>query len=177
MSQDGKKRAQGTAGADELGAPIDTIITQWQRERPDLDPGPMAVCGEIKRASERVRQAVVANLSGTGLDLAGFDVLLTLRRQGRGSALSPSALAKEMMLSTSAMTSRLDGLEKRNLIERQVNPGDRRGLKIVLTDEGFALGDKLVVSHVETQDQLLAPLSARERNQLRTLLNKLTVPR
>ena len=174
MSQDGKKRAQK---ADGLGAPIDTIITQWQRERPDLDPSPMAVCGEIKRASERVRQAVVANLSGTGLDLAGFDVLLTLRRQGRGSALSPSALAKEMMLSTSAMTSRLDGLEKRKLIERQVNPGDRRGLKIVLTDEGFALGDKLVVSHVETQDRLLAPLSARERNQLRTLLNKLTEPR
>jgi DNA-binding MarR family transcriptional regulator len=171
MSQDGKRR---TRDADDLGAPIDTILAQWRRERPDIDPSPMAVCGEVKRASERVRQGIVANLSGTGLDLAGFDVLLTLRRQGRGGSLSPSALAKAMMLSTSAMTSRLDRLEKRGLIERNIDPGDRRGLKIVLTDEGFALADELVVSHVETEERMLAALSEEERSQLRTLLNKIS---
>ncbi|MXN64095.1 MarR family transcriptional regulator [Stappia sp. GBMRC 2046] len=133
----------------------------------------MAVCGDIWRAGERLRKGVMANLAGTGLDFACFDVVLTLRRQGRGGALSPSALAKEMMLSTSAMTSRLDRLEKLGLITRETDPADRRGLKVALTDAGFAKADEIVVSHVSTEERLLNRLSAKERDQLRSLLRKI----
>ena len=166
------KRKKRDEGSTATGSTLDTILAQWRRERPDLDPSPMAVCGAVWRASERVRQGVLANLAGTGLDFPGFDVLMTLRRQGRGSALSPSELAQEMMLSTSAMTNRLDRLEKRGLIERKSDPNDRRGLKIVLTEDGFTLADDLVVSHVQTEERLLAGLSAAERDQLRGLLSK-----
>jgi len=182
MSQATKRNVQGEGGQtdgqngdqkdDPHGISLDHIVAQWRRERPDIDPSPMAVCGSVWRASERVRQGVLTNLADTGLDFPGFDVLMTLRRQGKGSALSPSALAKEMMLSTSAMTSRLDRLEKRGLIERQSDPNDRRGLKIVLTDAGFTLADDLVVSHVQTEERLLSALSEKEREQLRGLLAK-----
>ena len=155
---------------------METILSQWQRERPDIDASPMAVCGEIWRASERVRQGVLANVSGYDLDLAGFDVILTIRRQGRGETLSPSALSEEMMLSTSAMTNRLERLEKRGLIARTMDPKDRRGIKVQLTDEGFALADKMVVSHVETEESMLSSLTEAERNQLRSLLTKIAVP-
>jgi len=170
MSQDEKRYLPCT---NDLGAPMDSIVMQWRKERPDIDPNPMAVCGDVKRAGERVRQAIVANLAGTGLDIAVFDVLLTLRRQGRGCSLSPSELAGEMMLSTSAMTSRLDRLEKHKLIKRHVDPKDRRGLKIILTDQGFRLADELVVSHVDAEKRLLKSLSDEECNQLRTLLKKI----
>ncbi|CEJ18029.1 hypothetical protein RSIPO_00206 [Ralstonia solanacearum IPO1609] len=152
---------------------MDNLLAQWRRERPDLDPSPMAVCGEVWRAGERLRQGVVANIAGADLDTAGFDVLLTLRRQGRGNALSPSALAKDMLLSTSAMTNRLDRLEKRGLIARQTDPDDRRGLRIVLTEAGFTLVDNLVASHLATEERMLAALSAKEREQLRALLTKI----
>ncbi|WP_346824840.1 MarR family winged helix-turn-helix transcriptional regulator [Ralstonia solanacearum] len=155
------------------GAPMDNLLAQWRRERPDLDPSPMAVCGEVWRAGERLRQGVVANIAGADLDTAGFDVLLTLRRQGRGNALSPSALAKDMLLSTSAMTNRLDRLEKRGLIARQTDPDNRRGLRIVLTEAGFTLVDNLVASHLATEERMLAALSAKERKQLRALLTKI----
>ncbi len=176
MSQDEKRPKQDGQGehADVQGVSLDTLLTQWRRERPDIDPGPMAICGEVWRASERLRQGVVANLSRFNLDFAGFDVIMTLRRQGRGGSLSPSLLAKEMMLSTSAMTNRLDRLEERGLIERTMDPNDRRGLKIILSEAGFALVDELVVSHVETEERLLAGLTNEERNQLRHLLNKIT---
>lgn len=171
MSQEEKRQMQ----ADQVvGAPMDSILAQWRRERPDIDSSPMAVCGDVWRAGERLRQGVSANLAASGLDMAGFDVLLTLRRQGRDRALSPSALAQEMMLSTSAMTNRLDRLEKRGLIERKTDPGDRRGLQIVLTGEGFALADELVVSHVETEERMLAALTKDEREHLRILLNKIS---
>ena len=155
------------------GAPMDNILAQWRRERPDVDASPMAVCGEVWRAGERLRQGVIANIASADLDMAGFDVLLTLRRNGREQALSPSALAKDMLLSTSAMTNRLDRLEKRGLLARKTDPDDRRGLQIVLTDDGFALVDGLVVSHVETEERMLAALSQAERAMLRELLGKI----
>jgi DNA-binding MarR family transcriptional regulator len=81
-----------------------------------------------------------------------------------------------MMLSTSAMTNRLDRLEKRGLIARQTDPDDRRGLIIVLTAAGYALADSLVASHVATEEWMLEALSAEEREQLRALLNKIGGP-
>lgn len=155
---------------------MESIMAQWRRERPDIDPGPMAVCGEIWRTGERLRQAVVANWSNWGLDFAGSDVLLTLRRQGKGETLSPSMLAKDMMLSTSAMTNRLDRLEKRGLIKRTTDPNDRRGLRIELSDEGFALTDEMIVSHVETEERMLSELTQEERDQIRALLTKIGTP-
>ncbi|WP_293807359.1 MarR family transcriptional regulator [uncultured Bosea sp.] len=155
------------------GGPMDSILAQWRRERPDLDTSVMGVCGDLWRAADRVRDGVSANLAGDELDLAGFDVLLTLRRQGRGRALSPSELAQDMMISTSAMTNRLDRLQKRGLIERQADPADRRALRIVLTEAGFALADRIVVSHVATEERLVSALSAEERAELQRLLAKI----
>ena len=155
------------------GGPMDSILAQWRRERPDLDTSVMAVCGDLWRAADRVRDGVAANLAGDELDLAGFDVLLTLRRQGKGRALSPSELAQDMMISTSAMTNRLDRLQKRGLIERQADPEDRRALRIVLTEAGFALADRIVVSHVTTEERLVSALSGEERAELRRLLAKI----
>jgi len=169
MSQDKKTESRDITSG---GAAMKVILSQWQRERPDINPAPMAVCGEIWRAGERLRLGVLANLVDYGLDFAGFDVILTLRRQGHGETLSPSALAKEMMLSTSAMTNRLDRLEKRGLIKRTLDPNDRRGLKIILSDEGFALADEMVVSHVDTEERMLSALTNAERKQLRSLLTK-----
>ena len=102
--------------------------------------------------------------------------MLTLRRQGKGETLSPSMLAKDMMLSTSAMTNRLDRLEKRGLIKRTTDPNDRRGLRIELSDEGFALTDEMIVSHVETEERMLSELTQEERDQIRALLTKIGTP-
>jgi DNA-binding MarR family transcriptional regulator len=170
MSQDQKVESREIPSG---GSPMKRILAQWRRERPDIDPMPMAVVGEIWRAGERLRQRVQANWANFDLDLAGSDVILTLRRQGRGEALSPSALAKEMMLSTSAMTNRLDRLEERGLIERTLDPNDRRGLNILLTQEGFALADEMIISHVDTEEGMLSKLTDEERAHLCALLAKI----
>lgn len=156
--------------------PLDTLLAQWRRERPDLDPAPMAVCGAIWRAAEQLRRGVAANLAPYGLDSPAFDVLMTLRRQGAGRSLSPTELAREMLLSTSAMTNRLDRLEQRGLIRRHSDPEDRRSFRIALTQEGLTLADRVVASHVATEARLLAPLSAPEQAQLRALLERLFQP-
>jgi len=171
MSQDRVINAGSDTQA--AGKNTDDILTQWRDERPDIDPTSMAICGDIWRASEVLRRGVMANVARYDLDFPQFDVVMTLRRQGKGKTLSPSVLAKEMMLSTSAMTNRLDRLEKRDLIQRIVDPNDRRSLKIMLTEAGFALAEEMVVSHVQTEDKMLEKLSAEEGAQLRDLLSRI----
>lgn len=173
MSQE-RKSGNVIRTAGEL--PTEAILQQWRRERPDIDPLPMAVCGEIWRAGERLRQAVLANLSAYELDFPAFDILLTLRRQGRGHALTPTELAREMMLPGSTMTNRLDRLEQRGLIARTADPRDRRAIHIVLSDAGTALADEIVVSHVATEERMLSELSAEDRTHIRTLLARIGAP-
>jgi len=160
----------------EDGAALDGILAQWRRERPDLNTDCMLVCGAVWRAGRRLMDGLKENLDRYGLDFPGMDVLLTLRRNGRDAALSPSEMAADMMLSSGAMTARLDKLEKRALIERRPDPADRRGVKITLTDTGFDLVEALVPDHVAAEEAMLAKLSVSERESLMRLLEKVASP-
>jgi DNA-binding MarR family transcriptional regulator len=100
-------------------------------------------------------------------------VLATLRRAGPPFQLNPSELAKAMMLSSGAMTNRLDRLEEQGLVARLPDPSDRRGTIVALTDEGRARIDAAVESHVRNEERLLSALSAKEQDQLDAILKKL----
>lgn len=153
---------------------LSSIVKQWQRERPDIESRPMALCGQVWRTGDKLRKVVNENLANYGMDLARSDVLFSLRRQGKGMSLSPSELAAEVMLSTSAMTNRLDKLEQKGLIERHADPKDRRGLRIALTEKGFTLADEMVVTHVEVEANMLKDLTEAECEVLQELLSKIT---
>jgi len=152
---------------------MESILEQWSRERPDLNLSAMAVIGELLQTGEMLRRGVQDLWAEAGLDFPALDVILTLRRQGKEQALSPSALAKEMMLSTSAMTNRLDRLEKRGIVQRVDDPNDRRAIQVLLTSKGFQLAEDMMESHVAKQQEMLHGLSEDERIQLRTLLLKI----
>ncbi|MDP9366318.1 MAG: MarR family transcriptional regulator [Chloroflexota bacterium] len=77
------------------------------------------------------------------------------------------------MLSSGAMTNRLDHLERDGLIERLPDPADRRGVLVALTPEGRALVDEAVAAHGANEHRLLGALSPEERHTLAALLRKL----
>ena len=110
-----------------------------------------------------------------GLNGGEFDVLATLRRAGEPYSLTPTELYRSMMLSSAAMTNRIDRLEERNLVTREPDPEDRRGVRIRLTEEGFGLIEETVTAHAEGEERLLASLSAQERERLAKLLARLMV--
>lgn len=147
---------------------------EWSRERPDLNASPMALFGRINEVSERVRRDHMRPLHKEyGLHYGGFDVLATLRRSGPPYALNPTALYDATMVTSGAMTARIDKLEKVGLVERRRDPSDRRGALVAITDKGFALIDGLMPLHVARLTQLLDHLSETERDQLTSLLGKL----
>jgi DNA-binding MarR family transcriptional regulator len=154
-------------------SPVDRLVEQWARERPDLDRSSMAVIGRVERLAERLDDAFAPTLAGFGITRADFDVLATLRRAGKPFRLTPTALSRAMMISSGGTTKRLDRLEGRGLIERFDDPHDRRGVVVALTPKGVKLVDDAVAAHVADEQRVLAPLSKAERKTLTRLLDAL----
>ena len=149
---------------------VDLLLAQWARQRPDLDCTPMGVLGRVARMAAIAGREVSEELKGCGLLGSDFDILATLRRAGE--PLTPTALYQSAMLSSGAMTARLDKLEQRGLIERQAAPSDRRSLLVCLTEPGRELVDHAVERHVANERRLLAPLTDEEQGQLAALLKR-----
>lgn len=147
---------------------------QWQKERPDIDAKIMVLVGRLLEATSLIERDWLYPLA-TQFELhqGEFDVIATLRRSGEPYALTPTALYESLMLSSGAMTSRLDRLENKGLIERGRAPDDRRSILVKLTPAGLALIDKMLPLHVANEQQALASLSQAEQTQLDTLLAKL----
>lgn len=151
---------------------IAAILTQWNRERPDLDVAPMGLIGRLMRVSRHLAREVERNLAAHGLNRPSFDVLATLRRAGPPYALSPGGLMNAMMVTSGTVTNRIDQLEKAGLVVRRPNPEDGRGFLIALTDSGFSAVEQAVTTHVATQTRLVAGLTERERAALDALLQR-----
>jgi len=73
------------------------------------------------------------------------------------------------MVTTGAITNRVDRLEERGYVER-VADADRRKVNIRLTAAGLALVDDVVSSHLATEAQVLACLTPGQRDHLARLL-------
>jgi len=149
---------------------------EWQRERPDIDANVMALVGRLLQATHLLERNWFLPLAAQfELHQGEFDVIATLRRSGSPYAMTPTDLHEGLMLSSGAMTSRLDRLERKGLIERVPSPNDRRSTLVRLSPAGLALIDKLLPLHVANEQQALASLTQKEQAQLDGLLAKLLV--
>jgi len=152
---------------------VDRIAEQWARERPDLDVGPMLVVGRIHRAAELLDQGLRPVFAQAGLGNGDFDVLASLRRAGAPYRLTPTEPAGTTMVTSGAVTKRVDRLVQQGLVERSVSETDGRGRVIALTPAGKEVQERLHPQHLANEDQLLHALDADERRQLGDLLSKL----
>jgi len=153
--------------------PVDKILAQWQRERPDLDVSPMGIIGRVGRLSKHLERSLQETFSEFGLTVAEFDVLAALRRSGQPYRLSPTELFNTLMVTSGTMTHRIDRLEQTDLVKRIPDMNDRRGLLIELTDKGFNLIERAVEAHVMNEHRILSVLEQSERQDLAQLLRKL----
>lgn len=156
-----------------VDGPIDRVQQQWRQERPDLDTSSIAIFGRIDRLSKVTHAEGKKWLETLGISSWEYEVLATLRRSGPEYQLAPRQLSDALLVSGSALTNRLDHLERAGLVQRQPDPADRRGLRIKLTRKGQEQADGLVEAYLMRENELLEPLTARERRSLGGLLRKL----
>lgn len=147
---------------------------------PELPPTPVALHPALSRNTGFLvsRMGLVASkrfaerIAAIGLTTRMWGALNVLDAEG---PTTQHALGKSIGMDPSSMVSTIDELESRGLVERRRHPTDRRAYALHITDDGnetLARGRELAR---EAQDELLAPLTADERKQLRELLLKLAV--
>jgi DNA-binding MarR family transcriptional regulator len=152
---------------------IQQLVEQWRPERPDLDLDAMATIARLLQLG-RLLDAAIAELAAEhGVLPAEGDILFALRRSGAPYRLSPSAISGSLLVSSGTLTSRLDRLERKGLIERVPHPEDRRSMEVELTPQALKQVDEVVTVHVHNEQRILEALSERERAALDRSTSKL----
>ena len=154
---------------------VDRIVDAWERERPDLDFAPLQVLSRVGRLARHLERARRTAFSASDLELWEFDVLSALRRAGEPYQLSPKALLQQTLVSSGTMTNRIDRLVERELVERETDPNDGRGILVVMTERGRDRVDSAISLLLLGESELLDGLSPLEWERLSILLRKLSL--
>ena len=134
----------------------------------------MATLGRLSRTTLVVESRLAETFARHGLDAPSFDVLATLLRTGAPYRIAPLELAREAMISTSAVAQRLNKLESRGFVTREANPDDGRGTLVSLTGTGKDLIESALPDHLETERAITAVLSTDEQALLGMLLHRIS---
>jgi DNA-binding MarR family transcriptional regulator len=146
------------------------IQQEWATERPDLDVSPLGVIARLHRLAAHLTTELVAVYRDFGLGEGDFDVLATLRRTGEPYEIPAGELAEHTMVTTGAMTKRIDRLQHGGLVTRRTSETDARGRVVALTPAGRELIDRAFAAHMDNERRLLSVLSASEAHSLENLL-------
>lgn len=151
---------------------VDRIVGQWRAERPDLDPSPVEVVGRISRLSRLIDRRLAENYAAHDIEAWMYDVLATLRRIGEPHELTAGELVRQTMVTTGAITNRVDRLVARGFVER-VGAADRRKVVVRLTPAGKAKVEEVTPTHFALEAELLGVLGDRRQHELAATLRTL----
>lgn len=151
---------------------VGRIMAQWAVERPDLDVSPQGLIGRLHRLGIALDDELRPVFAAAGLSDGEFDLMAALRRSGAPYQLTPGQLGESTMISSGAVTKRVDRLERAGLVVRSRHAEDARSRPVGLTPDGLALVDRLFEQHMANEHRLVAGLTVAERRQLAHLLEK-----
>jgi DNA-binding MarR family transcriptional regulator len=120
-----------------------------------------------------MRRSTARSLDEVGLKTWEYDVLSVLRRQGEPYELPATELAKASLLTSGAMTTRIDHLESKQLVGRKPDPEDRRGVRVRLTKRGLSVVDSAIQARLTPAETAIRCLTKKERSVAEGVLRKL----
>jgi MarR family transcriptional regulator, 2-MHQ and catechol-resistance regulon repressor len=147
-------------------API-RVPDDFEQEFPGASRSAAEVAANLVRTSDAFlaeldrRRREIADLSASA-----FQALAIL--DGAGEPIPGHLIAERLLVSSASMTSLLDTLEARGLIERHPHPTDRRKVLIHLTDSAREIVDRMLPTVHAAATEAFADLTKSEREQLIT---------
>ncbi len=124
----------------------------------------------LMRAAEAFSTSLQREVAGHRLSASQFGILEALLHLG---PICQGELAGKLLRSCGSMTSVVDGLEKRGLVERRRDGSDKRFVTVRLTNKGTQLISGIFPEHAKTVSKQFSSLSAPEQDELRRLCRKL----
>jgi len=123
----------------------------------------------INQAALPANRLVADRLAGVEMRRHHYSLLTTLADVGPASQAD---LSRRTMIDRSDMVAAINELAEQGMVERTPDPTDRRRNVVTITPAGRRQLRKLDRLVGSAQDELLAPLSARDRDQLVQLLTR-----
>lgn len=154
-----------------------SFTVPWQvakaaEEHPqEFDASALALTLTLYRAMAAFERAGAAELAPHGLTVSQLNILTVLHRSDR--PLTMGELGQAVSVRPANLTGVVDALTRRSLIERQVNPDDRRSYLITNTPAGEDFLQRFLPGHWQYLRALTAGLTVGERTQLTELLERL----
>src|SRR5271154_6925277 len=122
------------------------------------------------RAARAVTACIEHRLAARGLTGTQLGVLEALLHKG---PLTHRELGRKVLTSAGNMTDVVDKLEQRGLVRRVRHTGDRRSVKVELTDEGRAMTEAMFPAHARRIHAAMSGLDDAELRHLGELLRRL----
>lgn len=130
----------------------------------------MGVVLRIQALAKILGDQASMRLQEFGLQWWQYDVLSALRRQGKPFVMAATELAGAAMLTSGAMTNRIDRLETEGLVKRVKDDNDRRRVLVQLTPGGLQLVERATEARFEAAMEALSEIPENKRKQLSDLL-------
>jgi DNA-binding MarR family transcriptional regulator len=143
---------------------------------PSIDPDVEGIVDRLSVIQKHASRIFEKTLSGCGLNHGEYRLLLRLATRTGTNKMSAGRLSQLLMLSSGAMTNRLDRMEAAGLIRRVPDPKDRRGVLVEMTEKGERILDEAVLASAREDAAMVSELSAKEKAQLNELLRKILEP-
>jgi len=126
------------------GQSLETLVQQWERERPDLDVTAFWFVGAIMQLAQKFENAF-RDLAKERFDIGAGDlrVLLALRRSGPPYAMRATDLFESLLLTAGAVTKQVDRLEMQGYVERIREHGHRGQRLVALTAAGVRVTNEV----------------------------------
>ncbi|MCG9596119.1 MarR family transcriptional regulator [Vibrio sp. Isolate25] len=151
--------------------PVDRILSQWSDVKPELDCSDMGIIGRLMRVHGLWHNRLEQVFKNHQLSMLEFDILATLMRNQQ--PLTPTEMYKTLMVSSGAMSTRIEKLVQRGLVERLASGDDRRSCKVALTEQGAQLVDDALTSHLSNMNGMLNMFDEQEKEQLASMLRRI----
>ena len=152
---------------------VDRLTEQWASQRPELDTRPLRISARVVRLQRYLDQRIATTLEQFGVNEGEVNVLAALRRAGPSHQLTPTELYRGLLLSSSAMTHRIDRLEAEGLVHRTPDADDGRRVRVALTDRGREVVDAAMDQTVQSLSAVTDLLDDEEHAVLEDLLRRL----
>jgi DNA-binding MarR family transcriptional regulator len=158
---------------DSLERPFHSVGRDWAAG--DVDLAGVELARLVRMVSQRYQAIADEHLHDSDVSGPRWAILMRLRgEESHGHAdCSPTHLSRCQNVSKNTISSLIAGLEEQGLVERALDPDDRRGFRIRLSAAGRKLVTDTAPLHLRFMNQLVSDLSPEERTRLAELLQKL----
>lgn len=130
----------------------------------------MSYC--LMKSGQIIRSHMDEVLSPYDLVTPHLGILIIVKKS---APINQIQLGEQLGIDKATMVKLIDALEKKNFLERIIDPNDRRVRHIKITKEGEKFANQMIKKRIKIENKFLSPFPKKDQELIKDLLPKLLV--